>query len=139
MGDETKSVSYIFTIHRTINITNLYVQTQFLQKQDKIALLRKACDQHTKLTQEAMTGQGIDRHLFCLYVISKYLEIESPFLTVSINLIQCFLFRLPKYRCYRKTDFVTCFIISRKFWVSHGDCQLPRQLPGQSIMTWVQT
>jgi carnitine O-palmitoyltransferase 1 len=56
-------------------------------KEEKIALLRKACDQHTKLTQEAMTGQGIDRHLFCLYVISKYLEIESPFLTVSINLI----------------------------------------------------
>ena len=27
-----------------------------------------------------MTGQGIDRHLFCLYVISKYLKIESPFL-----------------------------------------------------------
>ena len=66
---------------------NFHVQNQFLQKEDKIVLLRKACDQHTKLTQEAMTGQGIDRHLFCLYVISKYLEIESPFLTVSINVI----------------------------------------------------
>ena len=92
MGDETKSVSYIFTIHKLINMKNMaynfYVQNKFLQKEDKIALLRKACDQHTKLTQEAMTGQGIDRHLFCLYVISKYLEIESPFLTVSINLIK---------------------------------------------------
>ena len=28
----------------------------------------------------AMTGKGIDRHLFCLYVMSKYLKIESPFL-----------------------------------------------------------
>jgi carnitine O-palmitoyltransferase 1 len=27
-----------------------------------------------------MTGKGIDRHLFCLYVMSKYLKIESPFL-----------------------------------------------------------
>lgn len=27
-----------------------------------------------------MCGQGIDRHLFCLYVVSKYLEVESPFL-----------------------------------------------------------
>ena len=27
-----------------------------------------------------MTGGGIDRHLFCLYVVSKYLGIESPFL-----------------------------------------------------------
>ena len=91
MGDETKSVSYICTIHETINMKNMTynfdVQNKILQKEDKIALLRNACDQHTKLTQEAMTGQGIDRHLFCLYVISKYLEIESPFLTVSINSI----------------------------------------------------
>merc|ERR1711931_374450 len=28
----------------------------------------------------AMTGHGIDRHLFCLYVVSKYKKIESPFL-----------------------------------------------------------
>jgi len=27
-----------------------------------------------------MTGRGIDRHLFTLYVVSKYLNIESPFL-----------------------------------------------------------
>ena len=30
--------------------------------------------------RDAMTGAGIDRHLFCLYVVSKYLGIESPFL-----------------------------------------------------------
>ena len=54
-----------------------------IQKAEKIVLLKEACGQHTKLTQEAMTGQGIDRHLFSLYVISKYLEIESPFLAVS--------------------------------------------------------
>lgn len=28
----------------------------------------------------AMTGHGIDRHLFCLYVVSKYLGVSSPFL-----------------------------------------------------------
>lgn len=28
----------------------------------------------------AMTGQGIDRHLFCLYVVSKYLGEDSAFL-----------------------------------------------------------
>ena len=27
-----------------------------------------------------MTGQGIDRHLFCLYVVSRYLGVDSPFL-----------------------------------------------------------
>lgn len=30
--------------------------------------------------QDAMCGKGIDRHLFCLYVVSKYLEVDSPFL-----------------------------------------------------------
>lgn len=28
----------------------------------------------------AMTGAGIDRHLFCLYLVSKYLGVYSPFL-----------------------------------------------------------
>jgi len=27
-----------------------------------------------------MTGKGIDRHLFCLYVLSKFLNLDSPFL-----------------------------------------------------------
>ena len=33
----------------------------------------------------AMTGKGIDRHLFCLYVMSKYLKIESPFLNKVLS------------------------------------------------------
>lgn len=28
----------------------------------------------------AMTGSGIDRHLFCLYIVSKYFGVDSPFL-----------------------------------------------------------
>ena len=47
---------------------------------EKIALLRKACALHQKGYQDAMCGKGIDRHLFCLYVVSKYLEVDSPFL-----------------------------------------------------------
>ena len=31
-----------------------------------------------------MTGKGVDRHLFALYVVSKYLNVESEFLTVRI-------------------------------------------------------
>lgn len=27
-----------------------------------------------------MTGKGVDRHLFTLYVVSKYLELDTPFL-----------------------------------------------------------
>ncbi|CAF3361547.1 unnamed protein product [Rotaria sp. Silwood1] len=49
-------------------------------KDERIKLLRRACDYHQQQYRDAMTGKGIDRHLFCLYVLSKYLEIESPFL-----------------------------------------------------------
>ncbi|XP_072743467.1 carnitine O-palmitoyltransferase 1, liver isoform isoform X2 [Anoplolepis gracilipes] len=47
---------------------------------EKIKLLIDAVAQHQKGYQDAMCGKGIDRHLFCLYVVSKYLEVDSPFL-----------------------------------------------------------
>lgn len=43
-------------------------------------LLRLASEGHQNLYRKAMTGAGIDRHLFCLYVVSKYLGVDSPFL-----------------------------------------------------------
>uniref|UniRef100_A0A8C5HL91 carnitine O-palmitoyltransferase n=1 Tax=Gouania willdenowi TaxID=441366 RepID=A0A8C5HL91_GOUWI len=43
-------------------------------------LLRRASEKHQNLYRMAMTGAGIDRHLFCLYVVSKYLGVESAFL-----------------------------------------------------------
>jgi carnitine O-palmitoyltransferase 1 len=43
-------------------------------------MLRKACQVHQRGYQDAMCGKGIDRHLFCLYVVSKYLEVDSAFL-----------------------------------------------------------
>ncbi|CAN9505858.1 unnamed protein product [Ophioblennius macclurei] len=43
-------------------------------------LFRKASEKHQNLYRMAMTGAGIDRHLFCLYVVSKYLGVESAFL-----------------------------------------------------------
>jgi carnitine O-palmitoyltransferase 1 len=48
--------------------------------EEKIKLLREACNKHQKSCLEAMTGKGIDRHLFTLYIVSKYLEVDSPFL-----------------------------------------------------------
>lgn len=47
---------------------------------ERLALMKKASQVHTSGYQDAMCGKGIDRHLFCLYVISKYLEVDSPFL-----------------------------------------------------------
>ncbi|KAJ3608003.1 hypothetical protein NHX12_025054 [Muraenolepis orangiensis] len=43
-------------------------------------LLRSASDRHQNLYRLAMTGGGVDRHLFCLYVVSKYLGLDSSFL-----------------------------------------------------------
>lgn len=46
----------------------------------RLKLFREACDYHTSSIQNAMCGKGVDRHLFCLYIISRYLEAENDFL-----------------------------------------------------------
>ncbi|CAD6196680.1 unnamed protein product [Caenorhabditis auriculariae] len=46
---------------------------------ERVLLLRAACEKHQELYRDAMCGQGVDRHLFALYVIKRYLEEESPF------------------------------------------------------------
>lgn len=48
--------------------------------EERRSLMKQACAVHQRGYQDAMCGKGIDRHLFCLYVISKYLEVDSPFL-----------------------------------------------------------
>lgn len=47
---------------------------------ERLQLFKKACAYHTLIIQDAMLGKGVDRHLFCLYIISKYLETENDFL-----------------------------------------------------------
>lgn len=49
-------------------------------REQKLKLFKQAAEKHQSLIRHAMTGAGIDRHLFCLYVVSKYLGVESPFL-----------------------------------------------------------
>jgi len=49
-------------------------------RKEQIGLFRTACETHQRGYQDAMLGNGIDRHLFCLYVVSKYLEVDSSFL-----------------------------------------------------------
>jgi len=51
-----------------------------IKDEERLVLLRKACLRHQRGYQEAMTGKGVDRHLFALYVVSKYLNVESEFL-----------------------------------------------------------
>nr|KAF6267555.1 carnitine palmitoyltransferase 1B [Myotis myotis] len=54
-------------------------------KADLQNLFRKASEKHQNLYRLAMTGAGIDRHLFCLYVVSKYLGVSSPFLAEVLS------------------------------------------------------
>ncbi|KAF7990168.1 hypothetical protein HCN44_009903 [Aphidius gifuensis] len=56
------------------------MQDSSLSIEDKYNLMKAAVDKHQRGYQDAMCGKGIDRHLFCLYVVSKYLEVDSPFL-----------------------------------------------------------
>ncbi|XP_059788230.1 carnitine O-palmitoyltransferase 1, liver isoform isoform X4 [Balaenoptera ricei] len=48
--------------------------------EQRLKLFKIAAKKHQHLCRLAMTGSGIDRHLFCLYVVSKYLAVDSPFL-----------------------------------------------------------
>ncbi|XP_060632301.2 carnitine O-palmitoyltransferase 1, muscle isoform [Anolis sagrei] len=47
---------------------------------ERLELFQVAAEKHQHLYRLAMTGSGLDRHLFCLYVVSRYLGVESPFL-----------------------------------------------------------
>ncbi|XP_034735406.1 carnitine O-palmitoyltransferase 1, liver isoform isoform X1 [Etheostoma cragini] len=49
-------------------------------REERLRLLKVAAEKHQTMYRLAMTGDGIDRHLFCLYVVSKYLGEDSPFL-----------------------------------------------------------
>uniref|UniRef100_A0AAR2JS45 carnitine O-palmitoyltransferase n=1 Tax=Pygocentrus nattereri TaxID=42514 RepID=A0AAR2JS45_PYGNA len=57
-----------------------FVRAMEEEKQTRLRLLRLAAEKHQDLYRQAMTGKGIDRHLFCLYVVSRYLGVDSPFL-----------------------------------------------------------
>ncbi|XP_061577444.1 carnitine O-palmitoyltransferase 1, liver isoform isoform X2 [Cololabis saira] len=49
-------------------------------REECLRLLKAAAEKHQSMYRLAMVGEGIDRHLFCLYVVSKYLGEDSAFL-----------------------------------------------------------
>uniref|UniRef100_A0A673MNB8 carnitine O-palmitoyltransferase n=1 Tax=Sinocyclocheilus rhinocerous TaxID=307959 RepID=A0A673MNB8_9TELE len=57
-----------------------FVRAMMNDKATKLKLLKVAAEKHQDLYRLAMTGKGIDRHLFCLYLVSKYLGEDSAFL-----------------------------------------------------------
>lgn len=52
---------------------------------ERVRLLKAACERHRINYADSMCGRGIDRHFFGLYVVSKYLQIESQFLNEVMN------------------------------------------------------
>ncbi|XP_031817588.1 carnitine O-palmitoyltransferase 1, brain isoform [Sarcophilus harrisii] len=57
------------------------MQDPRLPNAQRLALFRAAADKHRALCRAALSGEGVDRHLFCLYLVSRFLPLPSPFLT----------------------------------------------------------
>ncbi|KAM7414255.1 hypothetical protein PAMA_019193 [Pampus argenteus] len=82
------SMTRLFREGRTETVRSCTVETcAFVRSmirnettEERMKLLKQAAEKHQNMYRLAMTGKGIDRHLFCLYVVSKYLGEDSPFL-----------------------------------------------------------
>eukprot|EP00040_Diaphanoeca_grandis_P039330 m.258774 g.258774 ORF g.258774 m.258774 type:complete len:805 (-) comp37068_c0_seq1:58-2472(-) len=53
--------------------------------EEKVSLLKTAVGHHNKCSTEARIGEGVDRHLFGLYVVSKGKQIDSDFLKAALS------------------------------------------------------
>ncbi|ELW49003.1 Carnitine O-palmitoyltransferase 1, muscle isoform [Tupaia chinensis] len=76
------------TVRSCTNESTAFVQAMMegsRMKADLQDLFRKASQKHQNMYRLAMTGAGIDRHLFCLYLVSKYLGVSSPFLAEVLS------------------------------------------------------
>ncbi len=58
---------------------------KFIQNDERRNLLSLASVEHQNSVKDCMCGKGIDRHIFALYLVSRYLEIQSPFLDNVIH------------------------------------------------------
>jgi carnitine O-palmitoyltransferase 1 len=52
---------------------------------DKLKALQVAAQRHVKGYTDAMSGKGIDRHLFALYVVSVGKSVDSAFLKKALS------------------------------------------------------
>ncbi|XP_056595433.1 carnitine O-palmitoyltransferase 1, liver isoform isoform X2 [Triplophysa dalaica] len=83
------SMTRLFREGRTETVRSCTIQTcdfvrammnDNITKDEKLKLFKVAAEKHQDMYRLAMTGSGIDRHLFCLYLVSKYLGEDSAFL-----------------------------------------------------------
>uniref|UniRef100_A0A8C2K516 Carnitine O-palmitoyltransferase 1, muscle isoform n=1 Tax=Cyprinus carpio TaxID=7962 RepID=A0A8C2K516_CYPCA len=68
------------TCESTAFVRAMEDESTTVRNEQRLALFKKAADKHQNMYRLAMTGAGIDRHLFCLYIVSKVMGIDSPFL-----------------------------------------------------------
>jgi carnitine O-palmitoyltransferase 1 len=54
-------------------------------KKELLTMLRAACDQHQRYTMETMIGEGVDRHLFSMFVVSVGISKPSAFLRSALG------------------------------------------------------
>jgi len=54
-------------------------------KEELKRLLARSVKTHQELYKDCMSGKGIDRHLFCLYVLAKYMKVNCEFLEEVIS------------------------------------------------------
>lgn len=55
-------------------------------KKEVIELLKAASERHNLSNKDAMTGKGVDRHLFALYIVSRGLDVNSEFLNQALSI-----------------------------------------------------
>lgn len=55
------------------------------QREDRLRLLKHACNAHQSQYKRAMAGDACDRHLFAMYIVAKYLQVDSPFLNEALG------------------------------------------------------
>lgn len=55
-------------------------------KEEKIAALKAAADIHQQGYRDAMTGKGVDRHLFALYLVSVSLNMKCEYLQNALSM-----------------------------------------------------
>lgn len=80
----------------------------------------------------AMTGHGIDRHLFCLYVVSKYLGVSSPFLAEVSVVSGCVLCPMASTDGSQPV----CCLASSPEVVLEGWGQLSCSMPHPGLWSW---
>jgi len=77
------------TVRSFTNESREFISAMCADNKDKaecIKLLRAACDVHQTMYRKAMAGQGLDRHMFGLYVACKGLGYESEFLKSALTI-----------------------------------------------------